>query len=194
MKTKNNKCLLLNADYSPLGILDWQKSIVWFMRYENNPKYGIEILDFYKDDHINGVNNKKYPIPAVAKTKRYFKISRQNVTFSRKNIFIRDDFTCQYCDKKFSYNELTYDHVIPKALWKDRLSSPTSWTNIVTSCIDCNRKKGSRTPKQANMNLKNLPIIPNKSPKYLPVAHHLSKIRSSIPEEWIVYLPESYII
>lgn len=193
MRLKNSKCLLLNADYTPLSIIDWHKAIVWYVKYEHNQKYGIDIIDFYKDDHINGTNNRKYPVPAVARTKRYFKIDKQNVTFSRKNIFIRDNFTCQYCNSVFNYNELTYDHVVPKSRWNHN-SSPTCWTNIVTACISCNRKKGDRTPKQANMNLLNLPHKPNKSPRYLPISYHLSKIKTELPSEWSIYLPESYIV
>lgn len=193
MRNLNSRCLLLNADFSPLSIMSWQKAVGWSMKYQNNPKFGIDIIDFYKNDFISGVNNKKYPIPAVARTKRYFKITKQNVNFSRKNIFIRDNFTCQYCDKQFSYNELTYDHVIPKSAWNYNTGSPTCWTNIVTACISCNRKKGNKTPKQANMPIKNLPIVPNKSPKYLPITLYLSKIKTEIPEEWNLYLPESYI-
>jgi len=193
MRLKNSKCLLLNADYTPLSIIDWHKAIVWYVKYEHNKKYGIDIIDFYKDDHINGTNNRKYPVPAVARTKRYFKIDKQNVTFSRKNIFIRDNFTCQYCNSMFNYNELTYDHVVPKSRWNHN-SSPTCWTNIVTACISCNRKKGDRTPKQANMNLLNLPHKPNKSPRYLPISYHLSKIKTELPSEWSIYLPESYIV
>jgi 5-methylcytosine-specific restriction endonuclease McrA len=193
MKSQNTRCLLLNADFSPLSVMDWQKAVGWSMRYEHNNKFGIDIIDFYKDDFIAGVNNKKYPIPAVARTKRYFKLTKQNVTFSRKNIFIRDEFTCQYCDKIFPYSELTYDHVIPKSCWNFNNGSPTNWTNIVTSCRLCNRKKGNRTPKQANMPIKNLPVAPNKSPQYLPISHYLSKIKSEIPEEWMLYLPEAYI-
>jgi len=194
MRLKNSKCLLLNADYSPLSIIDWQKAIVWYMKYEHNPRYGIDVIDFYKDDHINGTNNRKYPVPAVARTKRYFKIDKQNVTFSRKNIFIRDNFTCQYCSSVFTYNELTYDHVIPKSIWNNDNGSPTCWTNIVTSCISCNRKKGNRTPKQAHMSLLGLPFKPNKSPKYLPISYHLSKIKTDLPPEWSIYLPDSYIV
>lgn len=192
MKSKNSRCLLLNADFTPLSIINWQRAVIWHMRYENNNRYGIDIIDFYKDDYIAGVNNKKYPIPSVAKTKRYFKINNQSVNFSRKNIFIRDDYTCQYCEKKFEFNNLTYDHVIPKSIWNYNNGSPTNWTNIVTSCVDCNRRKGNKTPKQANMQLKHIPIVPTKNIKYLPIAHHLFKIRKDIPTEWIVYLPESY--
>lgn len=194
MRVQNSRCLLLNADFSPLSIIEWKKAVIWHLRYECNPKYGIDILDFYKNDYINGVNNKKYPIPAVAKTKRFFKIHKQTVTFSRKNIFLRDDFTCQYCGLKFNNNELTYDHVIPKSMWNNSNRSPTCWTNIVTACVACNRKKGNKTPKQANMPLKNLPCIPTKITKYLPLTHHLLSIRSDIPDEWKLYIPESYLL
>ena len=192
MKVENSRCLVLNADYSALGIIDWKRALVWSMQYDTDNEYHIEIVDFYKDDFIQGVN-KKFPIPAVVKTSKYFRIHDHRVNFSRKNLFIRDNYSCQYCGIKQDINNLTYDHVIPKSLWKERPGSPTNWTNIVTACVECNRKKGNKTPKQANMPLKNLPIIPKKGSKYLPVTHYLSKIRKQIPEEWSIYLPESYL-
>ena len=194
MEIKHNRCLLLNADYSPLNIIDWRRALIWSMRYEHNHKYGIEIIDFYKDDFIQGAHGKKFPVPAVAKTCRFFKTTTSKLTFSRKNIFLRDDYTCQYCGNKFVINELTYDHVIPKSLWKTDKSLSTNWTNIVTACMKCNRQKGNRTPKQANMPLKNLPSVPTKSNKYLPIAQFLLKIKKEIPAEWTLYLPESYLI
>jgi len=193
MRRHHNKCLLLNADYMPLSIIDWQKAIVWMIRYANNNKYGIEILDFYKNDYILCTNNKKQPIPSVAKTQRFFNIKNSNVTFSRKNIFLRDNYTCQYCNEKFDHRRLTYDHVIPKSKWNYDIGSPTVWTNIVTACVRCNLKKGNRTPKQANMLLINIPMQPDKTCRYLPIAHHLRKIKDEIPCEWKIYLPPSYI-
>lgn len=190
----HNKCLLLNADYTPLYIIGWKRAMVWSVKYSKNTKNSIDIIDFYKNDYINGANNKKYPIPAVAKTFTFFPIHRYRVNFSRQNLFLRDNFTCQYCGDKFQYNLLTYDHIIPKSSWNYFNGSPTNWTNIVTSCISCNRLKGNRTPKQANMILKRLPFEPNKSAKYLTVTQHLSKIKDNIPDEWKIYLPESYFI
>jgi hypothetical protein len=191
MQTNHKQCLLLNADYTPLSIISWQKAIIWSMRFSENAKYSIEIIDFYKNDYINGVD-KKYPIPAIAKTHRFFKINHQIVTFSRKNIFIRDDYTCQYCNQKYDINNLTYDHVIPKSKWRDNRSAATCWTNIVTACTWCNRRKGNKTPKEANMPLKNLPTKPNKNVKYLPINDLLNKIRKEIPDEWMTYLPQSF--
>lgn len=192
MDAKNSKCLVLNADFSPLTIISWKKALIWAIKHEYNASIGIEIIDFYKNDWIIGCNNKKFPVPAVAKTSKYFRINDYKVKFSRKNLFIRDNYTCQYCNIRYDINDLTYDHVIPKSVWSYNNGSPTSWTNIVTACVHCNRKKGNRTPKQANMPLINFPISPKKNIKYLPVSHHLLKIRHNIPEEWLLYLPESY--
>jgi hypothetical protein len=191
MKTDNIKCLLLNIDFSPIAIIHWQKAITWYFKYQYNNKYEIEIIDFYKNDYIVGVNNKKFPIPAVCKTKRFFNLTKNKVTFSRKNIFIRDEYTCQYCHKKIDGKYLTYDHVIPKSLWSAN-TTPTCWTNIVTSCVSCNRKKGNRTPKQANMPLKQIPVRPEKKFRYLPIYEYLCNIKE-MPEEWKIYLPEFVI-
>jgi len=192
MKIENSKCLVLNADYSPLGVVGWRKALVWSMLDEQDCAIGIEIIHFYQNDFINGTNNKKYLIPAVIKTIKYYKLYNHNVNFSRKNLFIRDNYSCQYCGIKQNLNKLTYDHVIPKSLWKDKKCSPTSWTNIVTACVECNRKKGNKTPQQANMLLINNPIVPKKNSKYLPITNFLLNIRRNIPEEWSTYLPEIY--
>jgi len=194
MKIENSKCLVLNADFSPLTIISWKKALVWSIKNLENCNIGIDIIDFYKNDYIIGGNDKKFPIPAVAKTARYYRMNNQRVNFSRRNIFIRDDYTCQYCGVKKDLLNLTYDHVIPKSFWGSDKRSPTNWTNIVTACVPCNRKKGNRTPKQANMPLKNYPKEPTKSIKYLPLSTYLSKINRSIPQEWLPYLPESYYL
>jgi hypothetical protein len=193
MKAYNARCLVLNNDYTPISIISWQKALTWHIKYLNNKNYGIDILDFYKNDFIIGTNNKKHPVPCVARTKRFFKNRHSNVIFSRKNLFLRDNYTCQYCNIQYDAKFLTYDHIIPKSKWDYSHGSPTTWTNITTACVRCNLKKGNRTPKDANMPLKNLPIKPNKTNKYLPIAHHLRKIKDTIPPEWISYLPESYI-
>lgn len=192
MLDNHKKCLLLNADYTPLSIISWKKAIIWNIKYSSNKNYGIDIIDFYKNDYIIGSNQKKHPIPAVVRSKKFFKNNATRVVFCKKNIFLRDAYTCQYCCQKYDPKNLTYDHVVPKSKWNRDYGSPTTWTNIVTCCVQCNRKKANRTPKQANMTLKTLPIEPNKTIKYLPVSHHLRRIEDQIPQEWLMYLPESY--
>jgi 5-methylcytosine-specific restriction endonuclease McrA len=192
MKTKNSRCLVLNADYSPLCIVSWTRAMSWSLGYTEDDKHGVDILDFYKDDFIQGAHDRKYPIPAVVRTRKFFKTSRHGIAFNRRNVFIRDDYTCLYCHKIFDSSELTYDHVIPKSLWNYKKGTPTVWTNIATSCVKCNHKKGNRTPQQAQMPLLHLPYVPAKSSKFLPINRYLTKIKDSIPEEWAIYLPESY--
>lgn len=183
---KHKDCLVLNSDYSPIGIIDWRKAMILAFRHKNKDFTKIEILEYHNDDYVTVINS-RLEVPAVIKTTRYFRLFNSNVNFSRKNVFIRDDFICQYCNKKFPINKLTYDHVIPKSKCKSS-SNSTSWTNIVTACLLCNLKKGSKTPEQANMPLKKKPEIPKKTWKYLPLASQLHTIDGMIPEEWQTYV------
>lgn len=190
MKNINNKCLLLNIDYTPLCIISWKKAIILSVRYNINKNCGVEIIDFYKNDYIIGPNNQTFPIPAIAKTKKYFRPYNDHVIFSRRNVFIRDNYTCQYCGEQKNISELTYDHIVPKShktKFKNKQEA-TSWLNIVTACKQCNRRKGNKTPEQAGMPLLNNPHVPAKNKKYLPITHHLHKIDTEIPEEWKLYI------
>lgn len=187
-KAENSKCLLLNADYTPLKIISWQKAVVWSIKYQNNNNYAIEIIEYYKDKYIQGTNNKKHQVPLVAKTLRYFNIYNRSLKFSRHNLFLRDHYTCQYCGKEYSYNELTYDHIIPKSQFYPDTKSATNWLNITTACIFCNRKKSNKTPEQANMKLLSIPKKPMYESRYLPVTKELSTILSESHPEWLKYI------
>ena len=184
MLPHHKKCLLLNADFSPLVIIGWKKAITWLYKDSNN----IEVISYYENDFIQGSAFKKYRIPAVLKTSVYYKLTSHKVNFSRKNVFIRDNFSCQYCGANIAQAQLTYDHVTPKSAWDYIKGSPTNWTNIVTACVLCNNRKGNRTPDQANMKIINSPIVPRKHKKYLPVSAFLAKIKKDIPSEWSTYI------
>lgn len=192
----HKKCLLLNADYTPISIISWKRAIMWSIKYIDSPENKIEIVDFYNNDFIQCSHDKKIPVPSVAKTTKYFRFNNQKAVFSRKNIFLRDNYTCQYCGTKYPIQELTYDHIIPKSVFR-RLNTPlsaTTWTNITTACLRCNRKKGNRTPKEASMTLLSLPIQPKQNNRYLSIIHHLSKIKEEdIPGTWQIYLPTAFI-
>jgi hypothetical protein len=104
--SKHKSCLVLNADYSPIGIIDWQRAMIWFYRYFNNDKPSIDIVEYHNDDYVMGIDQ-KFKIPAIIKTTKYFKVNNSTVNFSRKNLFIRDNYTCQYCGYKYHINQLT---------------------------------------------------------------------------------------
>ena len=193
-KAENSKCLLLNADYSPLRVLSWQRAIVWSIRYENNKNYGIEILSYHHDKYIQGSADKRYPVPAVAKTIKFFNMYNKKINFSRHNLFIRDNYTCQYCGKQLAFSQLTYDHIIPKSRFNKDKRLSTNWKNIVTACRPCNHKKGNKTPKEASMTLINSPVEPNYSLEYLPWFQELSTIKDGpLYELWKPFISTNYV-
>jgi 5-methylcytosine-specific restriction endonuclease McrA len=98
-------------------------------------------------------------VPRIIRLLGYDKLPRQDVKFNRRNIFARDSSRCQYCGRKFSTQDLSLDHVIPRSQ-----GGKSTWDNIVCCCIKCNVKKGGRTPEQAHMKLLTKPVKPKRSP------------------------------
>lgn len=96
-----------------------------------------------------------FRIPEIISVLKYSKLPIRKTIFSRANIYKRDKFTCQYCGAKPGTPELSVDHIFPKSR-----GGKSSWTNCVLACIDCNRKKSSKTLKQCGMKLLSDPIIP----------------------------------
>ena len=97
--------------------------------------------------------------PRVILLLRYEGYYKKQPRFNRINIFRRDNSTCQYCNKKFMKQELTLDHVVPKSQ-----GGKSTWENVVCACGRCNRKKGGKTPEQANMKILNKPVKPKWGP------------------------------
>jgi 5-methylcytosine-specific restriction endonuclease McrA len=100
-------------------------------------------------------------VPKIIVLSIYDKIPSKEVTFSRRNVFWRDQFTCQYCHRAFAESDLNLDHVIPR-----QKGGKTSWDNIVTSCVKCNTRKGSKLPHEANMYPRTKPVAPRWKPDF----------------------------
>ena len=98
-------------------------------------------------------------VPRVILLAVFDRLPKKEVKFTRHNIFERDNNTCQYCGKTFDRKDLNLDHVIPR----DR-GGPTSWENIVCSCISCNTRKANNTPQEVGMHLIRKP----RRPKWRP--------------------------
>ncbi|MFK8114880.1 MAG: HNH endonuclease [Rubripirellula sp.] len=98
-------------------------------------------------------------VPRIVRLNRFDKMPMQTVRFNRRNLFARDDHTCQYCGREEPTHKLSLDHVVPRSH-----GGPTSWENIVCCCLRCNSRKGGRTPKQARMKLLTQPVRPRVSP------------------------------
>ena len=165
--------LVLNADYRPLSyyplsLWSWQDAVkaVFLDR--------VQIVAEY--DHAVSSPTFSMRVPSVVCLKTYIKPSRFPA-FTRFNLFLRDQFECQYCG---SPDELTFDHVIPR-----RHGGETTWENVVAACSPCNLRKGGVMPKQAGM-------IPQQKP-YRPSVQDLHKNGRMFPpnflhESWMDYL------
>ncbi len=118
-------------------------------------------------------------VPEVIALCDYDRLPTAAVTFSRRNIFKRDRFTCQYCGVQPGSEELTLDHVVPRAR-----GGESRWDNCVLACVACNKRKADRTPQQAGMRLRQKPAQPNWRPLY---AAHDVRI-----ESWSKFVSEAY--
>jgi 5-methylcytosine-specific restriction endonuclease McrA len=108
-------------------------------------------------------------IPRVVQLIYYEKPPRFRVRFSRKNIFMRDENRCQYCGRHFDSKELTLDHIVPTSR-----GGRNSWENVVCCCVECNKKKGNRTPDERSMRL----IRKAKRPLWIPFSRLAKKCES----------------
>ena len=98
-------------------------------------------------------------VPRIIRLAIFDRLPQQAVKFNRRNIYARDGNLCQYCGKRFSTTELSLDHVVPRSM-----GGKTSWENIVCACLQCNIRKGGRTPAMAGMHLITAPKKPRRNP------------------------------
>ncbi len=171
----NSQVLVLNKNYVPINIVTVREAIKKLVKgraevvsIEDTAYTGYNFdswieMSFLKsqfglESNEEIIGNEEFSIvaPTIIRVLNYDKSYQQQVRFSRRNVFIRDKNICQFCGKKFPLDELTWDHVIPRAR-----GGSTSWENIVCSCYKCNNKKGCRTPEEAGMKLLHKPIKPN---------------------------------
>lgn len=100
-------------------------------------------------------------VPRIMVLSFYDRVPRLEVRFSRRNVFLRDQFTCQYCSKILPESQLNLDHVLPR----DK-GGPTTWENIVTSCFRCNTRKANKLPQEVGMHPRRKPLAPRWRPLF----------------------------
>ena len=146
---KHYPALVLNADYRPLSyyplsLWPWQEAVkaVVLDRVQIVAQYDATVRS----------QRAEIRIPSVVVLKDYIK-PQKRVAFTRFNLFLRDEFRCQYCG---SAHDLTFDHVVPRSK-----GGTTCWENVVAACSPCNLRKGSRTLKQSGLKLHRPPRPPS---------------------------------
>jgi len=161
--------LLLTPWMQPHRIVPWQTAVT--MLY--NAK--IEVLEAY--DEVVRSPSLSMQVPAVARLVRSVVANKKGVKFSRINVLTRDRFTCQYCGKKLDMGTATYDHVVPRSQ-----GGKTVWENVSSACKPCNSRKAGRTPEQAMMKLRSVPVRPKSLPLTPP------NLRGETHEMWRPYI------
>jgi len=148
----NEPVLVLNANFQPINVTSTYRAINMLLAEKAT-------LILNGRGVIHSVSE-TFPLPSVIRLTRMIKRPRPIVKLTRKEIFRRDNYTCQYCGRHTS--NLTIDHVIPR-----RLGGKTDWTNVVAACSRCNHLKGGLTPQQSGMYPQKLPQKPPSSATYL---------------------------
>ena len=165
------RTLVLDQGYQPCHIVPWQRAVVMLFGGK------VELVDTY-DELIRSVSLTIH-MPAVVRLTRRTRPRRHPIRFSRRNVLLRDAFTCQYCRAVLAPHELTYDHVLPRTR-----GGRTCWENIVAACRPCNHKKGDRTPAEAGMKLARAPV----KPAWL-AATTLHVAERRMPDPWKTWVP-----
>ena len=170
---KHYPALVLNADFRPLSwyplsLWPWQEAIkaVCLDR--------VQILAEY--DAVVRSQKSEFRIPSVVVLKEFVK-PQKRVAFTRFNLFLRDEFCCQYCGAK---GDLTFDHVLPRSK-----GGVTSWENVVAACSPCNLKKANKTLKQVGMVLKKPPCAPSPDEMH---SHGRRFPPNHLHDSWLDYL------
>jgi 5-methylcytosine-specific restriction endonuclease McrA len=131
------------------------------------------------EPHIRTVSL-RIRIPEVIVLRTCDRFMRPRVIFSRRNLFRRDRNTCQYCGVKFTTEDLSIDHVIPRSL-----GGESTWTNCVVACLSCNARKGNRTLEAAGIALQRSPREP---PPQMAFTINLGHRKAS----WEQFVSEAY--
>jgi len=143
-----DSCIILNADYTFLNIVSWQKAITLMIKGKT------EVLKYTEKLVRNFERTIIMKIPAVMRLINIIRIIYRNkVPFNKRNVIVRDEFECVYCGAK--PKSLTVDHVVPLSR-----GGKSEFENCVAACKECNTKKGNKLPSEANMYFKRKPFQP----------------------------------
>jgi len=167
MMLESYQALKLDAAYRPVAIVSATDALVSYI-------LGKTIILETHDRVINSASH-SFQLPSIIVLKKRVVKHFRSFACSTKNLRIRDEGTCQYCNIFIPLGKETIDHVIPKCK-----GGKHEWTNIVLSCVSCNQRKGWKTPEQAGMRLRRIP-------RQLDYSTYLKKLSKGF-DGWNIYL------
>ena len=162
--------LVLNENYEPLNVCNEKRAIVLVSRGK------AEVLEHGRA--FLRSPSQRIQCPSVIRLVYLIKRPRLQARLTRREVFLRDNFTCQYCGTRS--RELTLDHVVPR-----QRGGKHTWENLVSACSACNHRKGSKSVEEARMTLRRLPFQP-KTTTYYTIAQYLPSYG-----EWAKFLPST---
>ena len=161
--------LVLNLNYVPVNVCTVRRAIVLVAKGK------AELLEQRDDEARVRTYNTYLNAPSIIRLVYLVKRPFAPRRLSKKEVFLRDHYTCQYCGQRSQH--LTLDHVVPR-----RQHGPHTWDNVVAACGRCNLDKAGRTPEEANMKLRKEPTAPQPNP------YRILENRT-ILKEWQQYIP-----
>lgn len=167
--------LVLTHTWRPDRRVSWQTAFRWIFSGR------AEVIESYTDRLVRSARD-TWPMPSVIRFLRKVsrRLQKRRITFSRRNVWLRDGGRCQYCARAVTTDAFTYDHVVPRSR-----GGGTSWQNIVVSCLPCNQHKAARTPDEAGMRLAKTPVRPRSLPDRRPAQ---LAWQAGMPRSWQDYL------
>lgn len=164
----NSAVLVLNQNYEPLNVCNARRAFVLVDRGK------AEILEHGEGTLRSAVA--AFPLPSVIRLIYMIRRPRPKMRLTRREVFIRDKYTCQYCGRQTK--DLTIDHVMPR-----HRGGRHTWDNLVSACRTCNHKKAGLTPAEARMKLLSEPKAPPTSSYY--IFYHYLEAQS----DWRKFIP-----
>jgi 5-methylcytosine-specific restriction endonuclease McrA len=166
----NAPVLVLNQNFEPLNVCNVRRALVLVLGGK------AEVLEL--NHQIVRSATMSFHCPSVIRLSHLIKRPRPRARLSRREVFIRDNYTCQYCGTRT--RDLTLDHVIPRSK-----GGPHTWDNLVSACRGCNHRKGGKHLNETRMHLMRSPREPKSN-----VYHMVYRYMQNGPlEEWLIYLP-----
>lgn len=162
--------LVLNATYEPVHVTRVRRALVLMLK-------GVAQAEEINSAEVHSTSH-TLQAPSVIRLLSYRHIPQQTRALSRKNILLRDRYTCQFCGRRFPAADLTLDHVLPRSR-----GGRSTWENLVACCYGCNNRKSDRTPEEAGLRL-----IRRPRPFTLHTSRQLMRLMANQEEKWRKYL------
>jgi Restriction endonuclease len=170
--------LVLNSDYEPLNVCNLRRAIILVYLGKADILHARDEEGSGESRVFDSAEGERFSAPSVVKLRHHVKRPLPQLKLSRRSIFARDNFTCQYCG--VVGKDLTIDHVIPK-----RYGGGMEWENLVTCCRKCNTRKGDKAPEKVGLRL----MRPPRRPRYTPYISLNKYVAGTKHAVWRDYLP-----